>query len=569
MVKVHFNEKIEIVETYDAGDYDRTSVPITELNETEFNEMECYRLEMKKQTIEEYQKRWRNRNSTSSLDSNYSNSENENISPELKSCLIRKNSDDSNKLNVSIKNATVPIPMFSSLEEESTYFREGQPQPNIILNTPHSSDYNSDEFRQTKNNIELSSSLESNDNENKIHIFSESEQENNEKDEIIKHENCKNNTIISPLSFGSADGPTSDVDADIEESEDDSNSFIRVFEDSFEVKNNKDDDESDYIKDMSFTEGENSISLSHHIISDDIPTTSFHSSNHCLFTDSLFNTSPILSEPVIDTKSVNNLQVQDVEVERNEKEKKDKFSIQEKFEDFKESEEKEIIEEDDDIDDDEIDKHPHSDTYINYGGTQHINIKPRRQNIYDEYNGVSSCPFGKPISFLDDLPETFQTPLSSSLPSTKPETSNRSSSTPNLFGSPFSPVLKSPYVTSSSYSSRINHSNNSPNYNNGNNNTNDGRYLVSKRNYLSISSNRDSKPKSFSTSSQHRLSHFTTSKWEGIGSRSNKSNNNNSNSNNNNITNNTSNSNKYYPRPATKLVSNSPFSSSWIYDASF
>ena len=238
MVKVHFNERIETVETYDAGDYDRTSVPIAELNEAEFNEMECYRLEMKKQTIEEYQKRWKKRGSSSTIETN--SSESENTSPVLKSCLIRKNSNDSNKINVSTINTTVPISIPSSLEEESNFFREGQAQPNIVLNTPHSSDYNSDEFRQTKNDVELSSSVESNlevqNKEDKLNIFTEPESDECEVNEVENNKNHQNNAIISPLSFTSTDSPTSDNDADVEESEDDNNSFIRVFEDSFKEK---------------------------------------------------------------------------------------------------------------------------------------------------------------------------------------------------------------------------------------------------------------------------------------------------------------------------------------------
>ncbi|OUM70271.1 hypothetical protein PIROE2DRAFT_56944 [Piromyces sp. E2] len=337
MVKVHFNEKIETVETYDAGDYDRTSVPIAELNEAEFNEMECYRLEMKKQTIEEYQKRWRKRSSTSTNETSSGNSsESENSSPILKSCLIHKNSSDSNKINASTINTAVPISIPSSLEEESNFFREGQAQPNIVLNTPHSSDYNSDEFRQAKNDAELSSGEESNleiqNKEEKINVFTEPEQDEIEINEVMDNENRQNNAIISPLSFNSTDSPSSDNDADVE-SEDDNNSFIRVLEDSFETKNNKDDDESDYIKDMSFSEGENSISLSHQILSDDIPTTSFHSSNHRLFTDSLFNTSPILSVAALDKK-------EQIQGEEGEKENIQKRLVEEPEDEESELEEK-------------------------------------------------------------------------------------------------------------------------------------------------------------------------------------------------------------------------------------
>jgi hypothetical protein len=627
MFKLHFNENIETVETYDANDYDRTSVPIAELNDAEFNEIECYRLEMKKQTIEEYQKRWRkSRNSNNSVDSpdsetnsNNSGSDSENLSPSLKSCLINKNSSDSNKLNASAINAAMSVSLSSSLEDDPNYFREGQAQPNIILNTPHSSDYNSDEGRVPKVTLELSSSLESNletNQKNNIFLFSEPDQENDDSEgkKSYLHPNQ-----VSPLSFNGTDSPTSDNDADGEESDDDNHSFIRLFGDSFEAKDT-DEEDSDYIKDMSLTEGENSISLSHHILSGDIPTTSFNSSTHRLFTDSLFTSSPILPKADLEVKHNKDSQVQEeldeLEIELEEEVKRSKLKIEnekeeekeqesreeheEKYEkiensklqdeneefeledDFKnlqsqdeliETPEEEIIvleeEEEEDDDDLEIDKHPHSDTYVNYGNSQHIDIKPRRHDINNEIDTISSCPFGKPISFLDDLPETFQTPLSSSLPS-KSETNKPSNS---FFGSPFSPKTKSPYKTSSYssnssslYSNRLNRYSTSSSHSNGSYSGNsDGSYLVSKRNYLSIG-NRD-KPKSYTSSNQHRLSHYTTSKWEGIGNsnsyRSNKSGSNSS------YSNNSSNSNKYYPRPATKLVTTSPFSSSWIYDASF
>jgi len=599
MVKVHFNERIETVETYDAGDYDRTSVPIAELNDAEFNEMECYRLEMKKQTIEEYQKRWKKSRNTNSSDSPVSASDSDNSSPILKSCLIRKGSNSSNKLNSSAMNAALSAAMSSSLEDDTPFFRQGQAQPNIILNTPHSSEYNSDECNELKDNVILSSSLESDiehhiPDDHPLHLFIEpdptEEDEIKEKTTFVE-EQQPNIVVISPLSFnGTDDGPTSENDADIE-SED--NSFIRLFEDSFEEKHMEDEgEESDYIKDMSLTEGENSISLSHHLLSDDIPTTSFHSSTHRLFTDSIFNTSPILSKSVIETvdqKKDSSLEeeeeykiIDDIEKEKEEVKEEvitEKEEKEIKVEEEEEKEEKEKVEvqcscsplmeepeqvegddDEEDEDDEIIDKHSHSDTYINYGGTQHINIKPRRNNLNDDYSGISSCPFGKPISFLDDLPETFHTPLSSSLPISS---SSRSTSS-NFFGSPFSPPSKSPYGnnnSSSSYTNRKNRYGSSSSHSNGSGSgsNNDGSYLVSKRNYLSISGNRDSKPKSYSSSS--RLSHFTTSKWEGIGSRSSKSNNNSSTS--------PSTTNKYYPRPATKLITTSPFSSSWIYDASF
>jgi len=590
MVKVHFNEKIETVETYDAVDYDRTSVPIAELNDAEYNEIECYRLEMKKQTIEEYQKRWKKRNSTSSDSpvsdlSNNSSSDSENISPTLKSCLVRRDSNPSNKLNVSAINAAISVAMSSSLEDDANYFHVGQPQPNILLNTPHSSDYNSDEC--PKVDLELSSSVESNNgvisNPNDLRLFS-----NTEKGLVEEKEDQPNHDIISPLpSINGDDTPASDNDADVEESEGD-NSFIRLNEDSYEDKNvEEEEEESDYIKDISLTEGENSISLNHHMLSDDIPTTSFHSQNHHLFTDSLFNTSPILAVAMVEKKNSKNSQSEDksesIHEEEKEKEENEIINSLNEIQLFDEPEleddeeevlakenennedEKDNSNNDDqennnsDVDDDNvIDSHPHSDTFVNYGGTQHINIKPRRQYINNLYDGMSSNPVGKPMSFLDDLPETFQTPLSSSLPSKS--YSPRSSSS-NFFGSPFTTPTKSPYGTSpSSYLNRSSRFGSSSNYTTGNNNNNDGSYLVSKRNYLSISGNRDSKPKSYPSYSQNRLSHYTTSKWEGLGGRS-KSN--------SNSTSNNSSSNKYYPRSATKLVSNSPFSSSWIYDASF
>lgn len=589
MVKVHFNETIQTVETYDAGDYDRTSVPIAELNDEEFNEIECYRLEMKKQTIEEYQKRWRksrNSNSNSNKESLSSGSDSENLSPPLKSCLINKNtnttSNITSKLNASAINAAMTVAMSSSLEDDTSYFGEGQAQPNIALNTPHSSEYNSDEGQTPKINVELSSSvdstIETNPNEN-LRIFTEPDNEVIIEKDIKTFEDRNHLSVISPLSFESNDSPTSDNDADAEESGDDNNSFIRLFEDSFEKSSEEKEDgdgdgDSDYIKDMSLTEGENSITLSHHLLPDDIPTTSYRSSKPRLFTDSLFNYSPILSESVIDDKNLKNSQIQEETPDEDSPEEEEIVKVleveepegivEEPEEVVEESEEEK---EEDDDSDEEIDKHPHSDTFINYGGTQHINIKPRRNNIYDEYTGTSSCPFGKPISFLDDLPETIQSPLSTSLPSISTKKESPSKYT-NFFGSPFSPPQKSPYrsnsatsSTSSYYSNRLNRYGSSSNYSTGSGSSNDGSYLVSKRNYLSISGNRDSKPKSY-ISSGHRLSNYTTSKWEGIGSRSsNKSNNNN-----NSLT---SPSNKYYPRPATKLANNSGFSSSWMYDASF
>jgi len=590
MVKVHFNEKIQTVETYDAGDYDRTSVPIAELNDEEFNEIECYRLEMKKQTIEEYQKRWRksrNSNNKTSTETLSSGSDSDNVSPSLKSCLINKNPNASNslntKLNVSAINAAMTVAMSSSLDDETTFFGEGKAQPNIMLNTPHSSEYNSDEGQTPKINVELSSSVDSSiDNQNdQLHIFSEQDNETINEKGIKILEDRNHLSVISPLSFESNDSPSSDNDADVEESGDDNNSFIRLFEDSFEKssqeKEDEDEDEgddgdSDYIKDMSLTEGENSITLSHHLLPDDIPTTSYRSAKPRLFTDSLFTSSPILSELSIDNKDHKNSQSQEetpdeecqVETPDEESPEEEVVTVLQVEEPEQEQEQEEQEEEDSD---EEIDKHPHSDTYVNYGGTQHINIKPRRNNIYDRYTGLSSSPFGKPMSFLDDLPETFQSPLSTSLPSLTNKKESTSKYT-NFFGSPFSPPQKSPYrsnsitaSTSSYYSNRSSRYGSSSNYSAGSGSSNDGSYLVSKRNYLSISGNRDSKPKSY-TSSGHRLSNYTTSKWEGIGSRSsNKQNSNNSNS--------ISPSSKYYPRPATKLAGGSGFSSSWIYDASF
>jgi len=592
MVKVNFNQNIKTVETYDAGDYDRTSVPIAELNDEEFNEIECYRLEMKKQTIEEYQKRWRktrNSNSSSLSEStNNSDSESDNSIPPLKSCLINKSSNASNKLNnklnTSALNAAMSVSISSSLEDDASFFGEGQAQPNII--TPYSSEYNSDEGHIPKVNVELSSSLESNmEAQPKEHfqLFTELENEDTDYKEIKEFDDRNHLTVISPLSFESNDISASDNDADAEESAED-NSFIRLFEDSFEKSTEEGD--SDYIKDMSLTEGENSITLSHYMLSDDIPTTSFHSSKHRLFTDSIFNSSPILSESVLEDKEFKSSQLQEEtpnesqEEEEEEKEKEDSKSLElqeeilntqkiEEEEDGDEEEELNDLEEvlepehEDDSSDDEIDNHPHSDTLVNYGSTQHINIKPKRNNIYDEFTGTSSCPFGKPISFLDDLPDIIQSPLSSSLSSSSAGKKESFKNSTNFFGSPFS-QLKSPY-RSSSYSSlqtnRLNRYGSSSSNSTSSSNS-DGSYLVSKRNYLSISGNRDSKPKSY-ISSGRRLSHFTTSKWEGIGSRS--SNNNNINKSSNNI----STTSRYYPRPATKLVTNSPFSSSWSYDASF
>jgi len=587
VIKVHFNEKIETVETYDAVDYDRTSVPIAELNDDEYNEIECYRLEMKKQTIEEYQKRWKKSRNSNSSDSpvsdlsHNSSSESENISPTLKSCLVRKDSNNaSNKLNVSAINAAMTVAMSSSLEDDTSYFRKGQAQPNILLNTPHSSDYNSDEC--PKVDLEFNSSIDSNNeiisNPNCLHLFSKSEQDIiEEKEDGLKHQSSHN--IISPLSFSSVDTPVSDNDADVEESEGD-NSFIRLNESSFEDKNVEED--SDYIKDMSLTEGENSISLNHHILSDDIPTTSFHSTNHRLFTDSLFTSSPILPVAVVETKAPKSSHLQDeIESSTHEESKEideinislskqhlDDESIDEEVKetitkDDTNSINNNVEEEEEEEEDNVIDSHPHSDTFINYGGSQHINIKPRRQYINNLYDGMSSSPMGKPMSFLDDLPETFQTPLSSSLPS-KNYSPRLTASSTNFFGSPFSPPPKSPYGNSpSSPYLRASRLNTSSNYTTGSSNSNEGNYLVSKRNYLSISGNREPKSKSYSSYSQNRLSHYTTSKWEGIGSRT-KSNST------GNLSNNSSSSpNKYYPRSATKLVSNSPFSSSWIYDASF
>ncbi|ORY48386.1 hypothetical protein LY90DRAFT_508890 [Neocallimastix californiae] len=540
MVKVHFNQNIQTVETYDAGDYDRTSVPIAELNDEEFNEIECYRLEMKKQTIEEYQKRWRktrNSNSSSLSEStNNSDSESDNSIPPLKSCLINKSSNASNKLNnklnTSALNAAMSVSISSSLEDDASFFGEGQAQPNII--TPYSSEYNSDEGHIPKVNVELSSSLESNmEAQPKEHfqLFTELENEDTDYKEIKEFDDRNHLTVISPLSFESNDISASDNDADAEESAED-NSFIRLFEDSFEKSTEEGD--SDYIKDMSLTEGENSITLSHYMLSDDIPTTSFHSSKHRLFTDSIFNSSPILSESVLEDKEFKSSQLQEEtpnesqEEEEEEKEKEDS----KKEEDGDEEEELNDLEEvlepehEDDSSDDEIDNHPHSDTLVNYGSTQHINIKPKRNNIYDEFTGTSSCPFGKPISFLDDLPDIIQSPLSSSLSSSSAGKKESFKNSTNFFGSPFS-QLKSPYRSSS---------------------------------YSSLQTNRLNR---YGSSSRRRLSHFTTSKWEGIGSRS--SNNNNINKSSNNI----STTSRYYPRPATKLVTNSPFSSSWSYDASF
>jgi len=462
MVKVHFNETIQTVETYDAKDYDRTSVPIAELNDVEFNEIECYRLEMKKQTIEEYQKRWRkSRNSNNSIDSpdsesnsGNSGSDSENLSPSLKSCLIKKNSSDSNKLNASAINAAMSVALSSSLEDNPNYFREGQAQPNIALNTPNSSDYNSDEERVPKVTLELSSSLESNlesNKKNNIFLFSEPDQENDDSEDKKDYLHpIQNQGVLSPLSFNGTDSHTSDNDADVEESDDDNHSFIRLFGDSFETKD-IDEEDSDYIKDMSLTEGENSISLSHYILSGDIPTTSFNSSTHRLFTDSLFTSSPILHEAVLEIKNNKDSQVKEeldeIEVELEEEVKRSKLKIEnekkeeekdqekqddqdkqtekdkkieiltiqdenEEFEleedDFKnsrsqdeiietqeEEEEDMIKEEEEDI---EIDKHPHSDTYVNYGNTQHIDIKPRR-NINNEINTISSCPLENQYHF--------------------------------------------------------------------------------------------------------------------------------------------------------------------------
>jgi hypothetical protein len=53
---------------------------------------------------------------------------------------------------------------------------------------------------------------------------------------------------------------------------------------------------------MSLAEGENSITLPQNVLSEDIPTTSFYSSEPRLFTDSLFTSSPILSESILNDK---------------------------------------------------------------------------------------------------------------------------------------------------------------------------------------------------------------------------------------------------------------------------
>jgi hypothetical protein len=596
MVKVHFNQDIQTVETYDSGDYDRTSVPIAELNEDEFNEMECYRFEMKKQTIEEYQKRWRkSRNSDCGSSSDCINNRNDtdNLSPPLKSCLINKSSNNlNNKLNATAINAAITVAMSSSIEDDTSLFGEGQAQPNIALNISRTSNYNLDGDRIHKISVENDSNLVStNENYPKecLNLFAEPENENIDLKKIKTNEDHNRISVISPNSFESNDSQKSDNDVDPKES-DENNSFIRLFEDSFEKGTGEGD--SDYIKDMSLAEGENSITLPQNVLSEDIPTTSFYSSEPRLFTDSLFTSSPILSESILNDKKLKSSQLQEETPEESQEDSQDEEEFQEdilkvlEMEGEEEKEEKEKIlrtenvnvleqEQEPELEedsDDEIDKHPHSDSYINYGGTQHINIKPRRNNIYDDYTGISSCPFGKPISFLDDLPEVIHTSskLSTSLPSLSSSSSLKKESpkSSNFFGSPFSPPSKSPYRSSSSSSvqqHRLNRYGSFSNYSTGigNSNNNDGGYLVSKRNYLT----RDSKQKSY-TSSGYRLSQYTTSKWEGIGSRnSNKSNNNNNN--NNNSSKGTSPSNKYYPRPATKLASTSSFSSSWIYDASF